>query len=305
MGVSCVAARFMTTVLISGATGTVGRFVAEALLKDGADVVAMGRTWPPAGFFSKPVEWVTGGLDPDHDHAPAFAGVDVFVHCAFAHVPGRYRGGEGDDPDGFRRANVDGTLALMRAAKTAGVRRAVFLSSRAVYGPHPPGTVLTEEAVCTPDTLYGEAKLAVEYALAAMASDAFLPIVLRATGVYGPTGPGKAHKWADLFADFAAGTPIASRVGTEVHGDDLASAVRLLATRPAADLTRFGAAPVFNVSDILLDRHDLLAAYAAATGIAHAPPPRADVTGFNAMDCTRLRGLGWRPRGTLDLTGLA
>lgn len=294
----------MTTILISGATGYAGRFIAEGFLKDGADVITMGRAWPPAGFFSEPVEWVAGDLDPDHDFGPAFDGVDMFVHGAFAHVPGKYRGGEGDDPDGFVRANVDGTLALMEAAKRAGVSRTVFLSSRAVYGPKPAGTVLTEDTVCAPDTLYGETKRAVEIALARMASDRFLPVILRATGIYGPGGPDRAHKWASLFADFAVGATITPRIGTEVHGDDLASAVRLLATLPAADLTHFGPAPVFNVSDILLDRHDLLTAYAAQAGIAQAPPPRADASAFTAMDTARLRSLGWRPRGALDLTGL-
>jgi len=294
----------MTTVLVSGATGHAGRFIAEGFLAAGADVITMGRSWPPAGFFSEPVEWVAGDLDPDHDFGPAFDGVDVFVHCAFAHVPGKYRGGEGDDPDGFVRANVEGTLALMDAARRAGVSRAIFLSSRAVYGPQAPGAALTEDMQCAPDTLYGETKLAVETALAAMASDRFLPVIARATGLYGPAGPGRTHKWAGLFADFAAGATIAPRIGTEVHGDDLAAAVRLLATRSAGDLMRFGPAPVFNISDILLDRHDLLAVYADRAGIAHMPPPRADGAAFNAMDTARLGALGWRPRGTLDLTGL-
>ncbi|WP_375566313.1 NAD-dependent epimerase/dehydratase family protein [Oceaniradius stylonematis] len=295
----------MTTVLISGATGQAGRFIAEEFLATGADVIVMGRTWPAAGFFSEPAEWVAGDLDPDHDFGPAFDGADVFVHCALAHVPGKYRGGEGDDPEGFRRANVDGTLALMAAARRAGVGRAIFLSSRAVYGPKPPGTVLTETTPCAPDTLYGQTKRAVEIALAGMASGRFLPLIVRATGIYGPAGPGRAHKWAGLFADFAAGRAIAPRIGTELHGEDLASAVQLLATLPADQLGAHGLAPVFNVSDILLDRHDLLAAYADHAGIAHAPPPRADATAFNAMDTARLRALGWRPRGTLDLTGLA
>lgn len=295
----------LTTILISGATGFAGRFIAEGFLKDGHDVIAMGRAWPPPGFFSEPVEWVAGDLDPDHDFAPAFSGVDVFIHCAFQHVPGRYRGGEADDPDGFVRANVDGTLALMQAAQTAGVCRTIFLSSRAVYGPQPPGTTLTEQTPCAPDTLYGEVKLAVEQALADIASDRFLPVILRATGIYGPGGPGRTHKWSDLCTAFKAGEPIASRIGTEVHGDDLANAVCLLATCPTAVLSRFGPPPIFNVSDILLDRHDLLAAYAAKAAITHAPPHRADAAAFNVMDCSRLKALGWRPRGSLDLTGVS
>lgn len=294
----------MTTILISGATGNVGQFVTETALANGQTVIALRADSPPKRFLSRPVDWRAGDLNPDRDQAPAFAGVDIFVHCAFQHVPGRYRGGEGDDPEGFVRANVDGTLALMLAAKSAGVPRAIFLSSRAVYGPQPPGKALAETTPCAPDTLYGEVKRTVEMALADMASDSFLPVIVRATGVYGPAGPGRKHKWADLFAAFTAGEAIAPRIGTEVHGKDLANAVHLLASLSVIDLTRFGAAPVFNASDILLDRHDLLAVFAAETGVPHALPPRADGSAHNAMDSTRLKSLGWQPRGALDLTGL-
>lgn len=294
----------MTTVLISGATGLVGRFITESFLRAGDDVVVMGRTWPPQGLFSEPVEWVAGDLVSDRDFAPAFDDVDVFIHCAFSHVSGRYRGGEGDDPDGFWKANVDGTLHLITEAKRSGVNRAIFLSSRAVYGPHDAGSMLDETTLCRPDTLYGEAKLAVERGLSAMADAAFPPVILRPTGVYGPGGSGRRHKWSNLFAEFSAGKPIKPRIGTEVHGDDLGDAVRLLATLPTRDLAQFGAAPCFNASDVLLDRRDLLTAYSDRTGIAGVLPASADASVFNVMDCSRLKSLGWEPRGALDLTGL-
>lgn len=294
----------MTAVLVSGATGYVGRFIVENFLGAGDDVTVMGRVSPQRAFFSKPVRWVAGALDADQDFSSAFDGADVFVHCAFSHAPGRYRGGEGDDPAGFRQANLDGSLALLEAAKRAGTHRVIFLSSRAVYGPMPQGTLLTEQTACAPDTLYGEIKLATETALAQMASASFDALIVRATGVYGPAGPGQRHKWTDLFADFAAGKCPAPRVGSEVHGGDLAAAIRLLANCSATELAPFGAAPIFNVSDILLDRRDLLAAYAAATGISNALPARADASAFNVMDCSRLRSMGWTARGRLDLTGL-
>ena len=68
----------MTTVLVSGATGLVGWPIAEHFLARGDDVIIMGRSWPAANFFSEPVEWVHGDLDPEHDFSPAFDGVDIF-----------------------------------------------------------------------------------------------------------------------------------------------------------------------------------------------------------------------------------
>ena len=40
-------------------------------------------------------------------------GADTLVHAALEHVPGRFRGGEGDDLAGYLRANVGGGLALL------------------------------------------------------------------------------------------------------------------------------------------------------------------------------------------------
>ena len=77
-------------------------------------------------------------------------------------------------------------------------------------------------------------------------------------------------------------------IATEVHGADLAAAVLL-----ALDRAGPGA---FNVSDLLLDRHDLLARVRARTGCPHPPPPprrRAPPPGV--MATARLRALGWRP----------
>lgn len=275
------------TILVTGGTGFVGRFVVEALLRQGRRVRVMGRTAPPDGFFSAPVGFVEGSLDPDRDQSAAFAGVSAFVHAAFDHLPGRYRGGEGDDAAGFRRRNLDGSVALFEAARRAGVARVVFLSSRAVYGVQPPGADLFEQTAPHPDTLYGEVKLGAERALAAMSDDGFRGVSLRVTGVYGPAAPGWAHKWSGLFDDYLAGRPVAPRRATEVHGDDVAAAALLAldASEPP---------PVLNVSDILLDRHDLLAIVQAVTGSAH-PLPSRSAEPVNAMNCDLLRSLGWRP----------
>lgn len=281
------------TVLVTGATGHVGRFIVECLIDSGTPVVAAARTPPPAGLFSAPVPFRPMTLDPNTIGPDLFDGITAVVHAAFSHVRGRYRGGEGDDPAGFLRANREASVALFDAAKAAGAQRAVFLSSRAVYGRQAAGAALVETMPCRPDTLYGEAKLAVEDALAARACRRFAAVSLRVTGVYGPAGPGRDHKWATLFDDFLAGRPLAPRAGTEVHGGDVAEAVRLMIRAEPADIT----GRVFNVSDLLLDRHDLLAMVGRATGCHHKAPPPADCTAYNIMDTTRLARLGWRPGG--------
>lgn len=279
-------------VAVTGATGYAGRFIVENLLAAGDEVIALTRLPPPEVAFSRPVRHRRFDLaDPG---SVDLSGTDALVHAALSHVPGRYRGGEGDDPAGFLRRNVEGSARLFHAAGAAGLRRIVFLSSRAVYGPKPPGTPLREDMACAPDTLYGQAKLAAEDALRRCG---LRWVSLRATGIYGSAGPGRSHKWAGLFADFAAGRPIAPRVGTEVHGADLAALVRLALTGAADALPD----PVLNASDILLDRADLLALWGGIAGIPHAPPPRADAASFNVPDTGRARSLGWAPGGMARL----
>ncbi|MEM9574706.1 MAG: hypothetical protein AAF870_05695, partial [Pseudomonadota bacterium] len=111
------------------------------------------------------------------------------------------------------------------------------------------------------------------------------------------------HKWSALFDSFDKSEDIQPRIGTEVHGQDLADAVYLLLV---SDRTKLESTPVFNVSDILLDRYELLSAYDQLRGRTdHKLPPPSDKTSFNVMDCSRLKRLGWAPRGVLDLDGLA
>lgn len=280
------------TVLVSGGTGYVGRFIVEALLISARKVRVMGRTPPASGFFSAPVEFVEGSLDPARDRSAAFADIRHFIHAAFDHAPGQYRGGEGDDPATFRRRNFDGSVALFEAAKRARVKRAIFLSSRAVYGVQPSGAMLTEDTEPHPDTLYGDVKLEAERALAALSDDHFSGVSLRGTGVYGPAGRGQQHKWAELFRDYLEGRTIAPRRATEVHGGDVAAAVLLVLDVPAVP-------PVLNVSDIVVDRRDLLALVQEITGCPH-PLPQASSEPLNEMTTGRLRAMGWRPGG-MDL----
>lgn len=249
-------------VLLTGATGVVGRFVAPALAGAGHTVIRLGRAADVAWTLENP--------------APRLPDADALVHLAFDHIPGRYRGGEGGDPDRFRRLNLGGTLRLFDAV---GPARIVFLSSRAVYGDHRRDGFLRESDTPEPDSLYGEVKLAAERALGARGAS------IRATGVYG----GKPHKWDGLFASYLSGEDIAPRLATEIHGDDVAGAV--------LGLLGSSETGAFNASDLVLDRHDLLSRVQALTGCPHPPPPPVEGTRPGVMATCRLRLSGWRPGG--------
>jgi nucleoside-diphosphate-sugar epimerase len=278
--------------VVSGGTGYVGRFIVERLLAEGHEITVTGRTRPADDFFSAPVRFIEDSLEPGEDHAATFGGADFFIHCAFDHLPGKFRGGEGDDPANFRRRNLDGTLARFRQAKKAGVKRAVFLSSRAVYGDRANGAELTEETEPRPTSLYGEVKLAGERGLAELADASFQAVSLRVTGVYGPPPPGRAHKWGGFIADHLAGRPVISRIGTEVHGEDVAWAVVIALTAKLESPHE-----VFCVSDIVVDNADMMALVNDAAGVSCPVPERADPALHNQMNCAKLKSLGWRPGG--------
>lgn len=282
----------MTAVLVSGGTGLVGRYIVEDLLAHGYRVKIGSRQAPLQGLFSAEVEHLPLTLDPDADNSCAFDDVYHFIHAAFSHVPGRYRGGEGDDPAGFRHANLEGTLALFDTARRAGVRRLVFLSSRAVYDGVEPGTPLSENLHLTPTTLYGEIKLKAEQALAFMSADeqGFSGTTLRVTGVYGDLRP---NKWDGLFSDYLAGRDVPVRAASEVHGRDVAAACRMMLEAETSKV----AGESFNVSDIITDTHDILAALKAATGSENALPAPGDRASVATMPTDKIRALGWEPGG--------
>ena len=276
--------------LVTGGTGLVGRYIVETLLQAGCDVTVAGRNPPADGLFPRAVAFRAATLDPDGIDENLLAGIDAVVHAAFDHLPGRYRGGEGDDPDRFRRTNLDGSIRLFEAARRAGVRRAVFLSSRAVYDGVTPGTPLTEDLALQPASLYGEIKLSGEQALAALNAPGFATSSLRLTGVYGDLRP---NKWDGLFADYLAGRPVPVRAGSEVQGRDAGNAVRLM-LETGSEMV---GGQSFNVSDLVADTRDILAPLKASRSDTPTLPATADKAEVAEMETAKVRSLGWQPGG--------
>jgi UDP-glucose 4-epimerase len=164
-------------VLVTGASGFVGRAVVAAFARAGGVVCAGGRR-PPQPPFPAGVEVVQHpDLSEPFDWAPFLAGVDQIVHLAgIAHTGGV-------TPAFYDRVNRAATAELATAAAGAGIRHFVFVSSiRAQTGPsadHP----LTERDEPAPTDAYGRSKLAAEAAVRA----AGVPFtILRPALFYGP-----------------------------------------------------------------------------------------------------------------------
>ena len=296
-------------VALTGATGYVGGFVLGDLLRRGVKVTALVRQRSQSE--AAPVDWIRGDLSNSEALTELVAGADALVHCAYSHVPGRYRGGEGEDRHGFWRTNLLGSVALFEQARAAGVGRVVFLSSRAVYGHRTAaspmrgaspsrspaeGSARVDETVRpVPDTYYGALKLALEAQVSALADvDGVCAASLRPTGVYGVAQPAARSKWFDLAVAIAKGEPLpAPRRATEVHGRDVASAVWLLLTKPADVI----AGRAFNCSDLVVDTSAVAAKLAACMGRPLPALPPAANSLRHAMRTIALRQLGWRPGG--------
>ncbi len=109
---------------ITGATGFVGAHLVHHAIAQGHSVRALTRRPQPA---MPGVDWVEGAIDPAAGLDALVAGCDAVIHVAGAiNAP---------DRAGFAACNIDGTSAMIEAAKAAGIARFVHVSSLAAREP--------------------------------------------------------------------------------------------------------------------------------------------------------------------------
>lgn len=277
----------MTTIAVTGATGYVGRFVVAELQNRGMRIRALSRAQSDRGGFTQPIDWITGDLRDTAAIHQLVENADAVVHLAYEHVPGKYRDGEGDDLPAWLDANLNGSLRLLQASAQAGVKRFIFLSSRAVFSRTEPGHVLDELHPISPDTHYGAYKAAVESFLQSFAHTAKMATCsIRATGIYGLTHPVERSKWWELVQAVLHDKPITSnRGGTEVHGADVANVISTLLTRPQVDI------PVLHLSDLYVTTREIVRLAQTLSGHSGQLPPDSPAPN-NVMTSRYLADMG-------------
>lgn len=165
-------------ILVTGATGFVGRHVVDALKKAGLPVRLLllegekhlAKDFPGA-------EIVLGNLTNFEALDEAVAGVETIIHLASKNID---HGGTG-----FQKINVDGTRALCEKGSKAGVQKFIYLSTVGVYG-HGKHSNADETMPVKADTDFSRSKAEAEsIVLEHHRSDQMQGIILRHRFVYG------------------------------------------------------------------------------------------------------------------------
>jgi len=170
-------------VAVTGATGHLGTVLVKQLVERGDRVRYLARSGPTAGLAGLDAESVPGDLTDRRALARLVSGVDVVFHCAarISIIPG--------DWVALQRTNVEGTRAVLEAARAAGVRRFVDVASIEAFPLDNLVRPVTEEQAIDPGRTaieYGTSKaLAVEEVLAA-SGDGIECVVCAPTSFIGP-----------------------------------------------------------------------------------------------------------------------
>lgn len=272
-------------VLITGASGFIGRHLCESFIAQGDDVVGLTR-----GPNAIPVPGVRTALTPDLLDRDALRSalerVDTVVHLA-GRVHAKPEGRQ-DPRSECRRLNVEGTRVLLEESVAAGVSRFVFISSVKAAAEQS-DTALDETTAPLPVDAYGESKLEAERLVRVVARREGLHApILRLPLVY---GPGIKSNMLRLFMAVDRGLPlplasVRNRRSFANVGNVIEAIRAVLGTPAAADETFF----VSDGED--LSTPELIRRIALALGrhprLVRVPPPALRAVGGTGYLLSRI-----------------
>ncbi len=223
-------------IAITGGTGFLGRYLVSFFAQQGHTCRCWYRpTSDRTGIYTpaERVEWLLGELGDADAGRQLVAGCDAVIHAALHREGAGFSGSEGDIVT-FAQRNVLGTLQLVEAARAAGVKRFIFISTCAVHEHILDDRPLDEAHPLWPTSHYGAHKAAIEKFIHSYGLGQGYDIcALRPTGIYGLTHPPQRSRWFDLVRDVARGVDVTcAGGGKEVHAADVARATETLLTAP-------------------------------------------------------------------------
>lgn len=221
-------------IMVTGASGFVGRLLCTELIERGQSVRAVIRASANLDIADCEVIRIPG-IGSDTDWTNALHDVSTVIHLAArVHV---MRDDSSDPLEEFRRVNVAGTEKLARSAAASGVRRLVYVSSIKVNGDATYGAnFFTEADTPAPHDPYGISKLEGEQALWCVAQEIGLEVVIvRPPLVY---GGGVKGNFAQMLKVLLKGIPLplasVHNQRSLVYVGNLVDALIVCATHPAA-----------------------------------------------------------------------
>lgn len=294
----------MSLTLITGIGGFIGSSIARALLARGervrgVDNFSTGRRENIAEIVDR-IDFREGDiLDLDAMHE-ACAGVDFVLHqAAIPSVPKSVL-----DPLGSNRANVDGTVNVLVAARDAKVKRVVYAASSSAYG-DTPRLPKHEEMRPDPISPYAVAKLASEqYMVSFYRCYGLETVCLRYFNIFGPRQD-PSSPYSGVLAKFI--TQMLRGEQPTIFGDgaqsrdftyiDNAVEANLLACKAPAEKA---AGKVFNVATgRRVDLNETFKLLQPLTSYHHQPKYEAERDGdikHSLADISRAEaGLGYKP----------
>jgi nucleoside-diphosphate-sugar epimerase len=308
-GASRAAARngdAMATYLVTGGAGFIGSHMADALVRRGdrvrvVDSLVTGKRSNLDGI--SPVEFVHADLSDLDVARAAVKDVDYVLHqAAIPSVPRSVA-----DPVMCHRANVDGTLNVLVAARDAGVKRVVFAGSSSVFGDTP--TLPKREDMATnPLSPYALQKLVGEqYGKLFWSLYGLETVTIRYFNVFGPR--------QDPSSPYSGVISLFIRALTEgraptIFGDgeqtrDFTYVANVVDGALKACVAERAAGQVINVAvGTRISLNDLFASLRRLTGVAVEPqygPARVGDVKHSLADITKAREiLGYTPSVLLE-----